>query len=369
MVDTLRSDWITTGPKVKKFEEEFRLFIGAPAALALSSATAALHLALIAHGIGPGDEVITTPMTFCSGVHVIEHVGAKPILADVESDTLNISPEKIEQILKSPARRKKVKAMIVVHYAGHPCEMDVIMKISRKYGIPVIEDAAHSLPAKYKNKIIGDSANLTAFSFYATKNLTTAEGGMLTGSPKLIEKARMWSLHGMNRDAWNRYSGKGSWYYEVVVPGFKYNMTDIQASLGLVQLKRIWQFHARRKAIIQKYHRAFERLAALQLPVERSEMESAWHLYAVRLHLDKLRIHRGQFMDELKAQGVGASVHFIPVHIHPYYRKKYGYKADDYPVAYREYQRLISLPLAPRLTDGQIEYVIRTVKSILKKCS
>lgn len=367
VTDTLRSAWITTGPKTKKFEEEFRRFTGAPAALALSSATAGLHLALIAHGVRPGDEVITTPMTFCSGVHVIEHVGAKPVLADVEPDTLNINPVQIERILKSSSRRKKTKAIIAVHYGGHPCDMSALMKISRKYGIPVIEDAAHSIPAKYKGKLIGSLGNLTAFSFYATKNLTTAEGGMLTGPAKLIDKARIWSLHGMSRDSWNRYSGKGSWFYEVVVPGFKYNFTDIQAALGLVQLKKIWQFHKRRKAIIKKYNEAFSKNTGLQRPVERKGLESAWHLYPIRLNSNKLRIPRSQFIEEMKKKGIVTSVHFIPIHIHPYYRKKYGYKPQDYPVAYGEYQRLVSLPLAPCLTDSQITRVIQAVNEISRE--
>ena len=367
VVDTLRSDWITTGPKTKRFENEFRQYVGARAALAVSSATAALHLALIAHGVGKGDEVITTPMTFCSGVHVIEHVGAKPVLVDVEADTLNIDPKNIEAILKKPARRKKVKAIIIVHYGGHPCNMNAIMKISRRYKIPVVEDAAHSLPAYYKKKIIGSFGNLTAFSFYATKNLTTAEGGMLTGDPKLIEKARIWGLHGMSKDAWNRYSSKGSWYYEVIAPGFKYNLTDIQSSLGLVQLKKLKSFHQRRNEIARRYNRAFSSFDAIQTPEDRAEVKSAWHLYPIRLYLNRLKIGRSEFIQKLKDAGVGASVHFIPIHIHPYYRKKYGYKADNFPVAYREYQRLISLPLAPRHSDQQIDYVIRTVSELIRK--
>lgn len=372
VLNTLRSDWITTGPKVKRFEYEFAEFIGAPAALAVSSATDAMLVGLAALGIGPGDEVITTPMTFCSTIHVIEHLGARPVLVDVEPDTLNIDPVKVERAITSQTR-----AIMPVHLYGHPCEMDAIYNIARRYNLSVLEDAAHALPAKYKGRMIGSSTfksqspnpnhQLTAFSFYATKNLTTAEGGMLTGDPEIIDQARMWSLHGMSRDAYKRYSAAGSWYYEVVLPGFKCNMTDIQASLGLQQLKKLERFQARRREVVERYNHAFALLPKLQTPTVRREVESAWHLYVIRLHLERLKINRAQFIEELKALNIGTSVHFIPNHIQPYYRDKYGYKPEDFPVAFREYQRLITLPLYPRMSDQDVQDVIEAVTTVVER--
>jgi dTDP-4-amino-4,6-dideoxygalactose transaminase len=377
VIDTLRSDWITTGPKVKRFEDKFAALIGAPAALALNSCTAALHTALATLGIGPGDAVITTPMTFCSSVHVIEHVGATPVLVDVEPDTLNIDPN---QIVKSLERsRLNVRATLPVHLYGHPCQMDAILDIAQQYNLAVIEDAAHALPAKYKGQYIGgwkteDGSpkseiripKLTCFSFYATKNLTTAEGGMLTGSPEFLDEARLWSLHGMSRDAWKRYSFEGSWYYEVVRPGFKYNMTDIQAAIGLHQLRKLPQFQARRREIVRRYNEAFSQFEELQIPTERPEVEHAWHLYVLRLNVERLNVSRNQFIEELKTRNIGTSVHFIPIHLHPYYRDKYGYQPDDFRVAYREYQRMVSLPLYPRMTDDDVDSVIEAVDDVVK---
>lgn len=361
VVDTLRSDWITTGPKTKRFEEEFASYLGAPAALALNSCTAALHTALVTLGVGPGDEVITTPMTFAASVNVIEHVGARPVLVDVEPDTLNIDPLQIERALTP-----RTRAILPVHYAGHPVDLDAIFELARPRGIIVLEDAAHALPASYKGRRIGSSGNPVAFSFYATKNLTTAEGGMLTGDPEFIERARVLSLHGMSRDAWKRYDKGGSWYYEVVAPGFKYNMTDIQASLGLWQLRKLEAFQRRRREVVKKYNEAFQQVEALETPVERPEVEHAWHLYVLRLRLEALRIDRNRFIDELKARNIGTSVHFIPIHLHPYYRDKYGYKPVDFPVAYANYQRMLSLPLNPRLTDEDVADVIEAVLDVVR---
>lgn len=361
VVDTLRSDWITTGPKTKKFEADFAEYIGAPSALAVNSCTGALHVALAALGIGPGDDVITTPMTFCSSANVIEHVGANVVLADVEPDILTIDPAKIEAAIT-----RRTKAILPVHYAGHPADMDPIMEIARKHNLAVIEDAAHALPTYYKGKRVGTIGDFTAFSFYATKNLTTAEGGMLTGSPDNTARARLWSLHGMSRDAWNRYSATGSWFYEVVEPGFKYNMTDIQAAIGLVQLGRLEHLQARRREVWNQYNAAFSQLDELQTPTERPDVQSSLHLYVLRPHLDKLKIDRARFIEELKARNIGSSVHFIPVHIHPFYRDKYGWKPEDFPVAFGEYQREISLPLHPGLTDEDVADVIAAVTDIVK---
>jgi dTDP-4-amino-4,6-dideoxygalactose transaminase len=376
VADTLRSDWLTTGPKVKQFEQEFAAFVGAPAGLAVNSCTSALHLALVTLGIGPGDAVLTTPMTFCSGVNVIEHVGARPVLVDVEQDTLNIDTARVEEALERLSKERagvRVKAILPVHLYGHACDMEVLLRLAEEYGLELIEDAAHALPAKYKGRMVGAPVGtskvrvLSCYSFYATKNLTTGEGGMLTGPPELVEEARLWGLHGMSRDAWKRYSSEGSWYYEVVRPGFKYNMTDMQAAIGLHQLKRLGGFHARRREIVRRYNAAFSVLAQFQTPVERPEVEHAWHLYILRLNLDCFELSRNRFIEELKARNIGASVHFIPIHLHPYYRNKYGYKPEDLPVAYREYQRVVSLPLSPRMDDGDVADVIEAVYDIVEK--
>jgi len=360
VADTLRSAWITTGPKTKRFESEFTQYLGAPAALALNSCTAGLHLALLALDIGPGDEVITTPMTFCSSVNVIEHVGARPVLADIEPNTLTLDPARVAEAITP-----RTRAIMPVHYAGHPADMAPLLELARQHGLYLVEDAAHALPATYRGQRIGTIGDLTAFSFYATKNLTTAEGGMLTGAPELIERARLLSLHGMSRDAWKRYDANGSWYYEVVEAGWKYNMTDIQAAIGLVQLQRLESMQRRRREIVAAYNQAFGQLDALQTPTERPDAESAWHLYVLRLNLDRLTIDRARFIEELRARNIGTSVHFIPIHLHPYYRDRYGFQPQDFPVAYREYLRLISLPLHPGLSDEDVQDVIAAVRDVV----
>jgi len=361
VVDTLKSAWITTGPKTRAFEREFAAFVGAQGALALNSCTAGLHTALATLGIGPGDEVITTPMTFCASVNVIEHVGARPVLVDVEPDTLNIDPERI-----AAAITPRTRAILPVHYAGHPVELDVITTLAGVRGLAVVEDAAHAIPARFKGRFIGAGPNPTAFSFYATKNLTTAEGGMLTGEPAFLERARTISLHGMNRDAWKRYDQGGSWRYDVLLPGFKYNMTDIQAAIGLCQLRRQDVFQRRRREVVARYTAAFGADPALEPPVVRPDVEHAWHLYVLRLRLDALRIGRDRFIEELTARNIGTSVHFIPVHLHPYYRDKYGYAPEALPVAYGNYLRLLSLPLHPGLSDRDIDDVIEAVLDVAR---
>ena len=361
VVDTLRSRWITTGPKAKRFESEFATYLQAPGALALSSCTAALHTALKTLGIGPGDEVITTPMTFTATVNVIEHVGARPVLADVEPDTLNIDAGEVEAAITP-----RTRAILPVHYAGHPVDLDALRALARVYRLAIIEDAAHALPARYKGQLIGGGGNPVAFSFYAIKNLTTAEGGMLTADPEFLAQARVVSLHGMSRDAWKRYDQGGGWFYEVVLPGFKYNMTDIQAALGLCQLRKLEQFQQRRREIVSQYNRAFLDEPALELPVTRPEVEHAWHLYALRLRLEALTISRDRFIEELAERNIGTSVHFIPIHLHPYYRDRYGFTPASFPVACSNYQRLLSLPLNPALTDQDVSDVIEGVLDVLR---
>jgi dTDP-4-amino-4,6-dideoxygalactose transaminase len=358
----LRSGWITTGPRTRRFEQEFAELLGSPGTLALNSCTAGLHVALESLGLGPGDEVITTPMTFAASVNVIEHVRARPVLVDVEPDTLNIDPAAIERAITS-----RTRAILPVHFAGHPAELDAIGALAEAHGLSVIEDAAHALPAKYRGRMIGSGDNPVSFSFYATKNLTTGEGGMLSGSPELLARARVISLHGMSRDAWQRYGLGGSWYYEVNAPGFKYNMTDMQAALGLMQLRKLERFQSRRAEVVAAYGAAFGDHPALETPVARPWVEHAWQLYVLRLRLEALSIDRAQFIEELTSRNIGTSVHFIPIHLHPYYRNTYGYRPDDFPVAYSNYQRTISLPLHPGLTDDEVGDVIDAVLDVARR--
>ena len=361
VVDTLKSDWITTGPKVKRFENEFSAYLGGQPVLATASATDAMLVGLAALGVGEGDEVITTPMTFCSTAHVIEHLGAKPVFADVSPETLTIDPARIEEQITP-----RTRAILPVHIYGHPCDMDPILEIAATHKLAVLEDAAHAFTAAYKGKQIGTLGDLTAFSFYATKNITTAEGGMLSGSSDLIEEARLWSLHGMSRDSWTRYAEEGSWYYEVIRPGYKCNMTDIQAAIGIHQLRKVDAFQQVRRKIAETYTAAFADLEEITPPMEKKDVVSAWHLYPIRLNLDMLTIDRSQFIEELKKRNIGSSVHFIPLHIQPYYRDKYGYAPEDFPVAHAEYLRLVSLPINLRLTEKDLADVIEAVRDVIE---
>jgi dTDP-4-amino-4,6-dideoxygalactose transaminase len=362
VVQTLRSGWLTTGPRVRKFEEDFCQFTGAEAALAVQSGTQAMLVGLAALGIRHGDEVITTTLTFCSTVHVIEQLGARPVLVDVEPDTLNIDPEQVARAVTPSAR-----ALMPVHLYGHPCEMEALLSVARQHDLFVLEDAAHALPAKYRGQMVGTLGTLTAFSFYATKNLTTGEGGMLTGRSDLINQARIWSLHGLTANAYQRYSAHGSWQYDVVLPGFKCNMTDMQAALGLWQLQKLPLFQQRRREIVRRYSEVLANVKEVQVPVERADVESAWHVYALRLNLEMLTIDRAQFIQELRARNIGSSVHFIPVHILRYYRDRYGYEPGDFPVAYDNYLRLVSLPLSSGMSDSDVEDVLEAVTDVIDK--
>lgn len=362
VIDTLKSDWITTGPKTHKFEELFKEYIGCKHAIALNSCTAGLHLSLVAIGIQEGDEVITSPFTFAATANVIVHQKAKPVFVDIEKNTYNIDPEKIEEAISD-----KTKAIIPVHYAGHPCEMDKILKIAKAYNLTVIEDAAHALGATYKGKKIGTIGDFTCFSFYATKNLTTAEGGMITtNGDELAEKLRIMSLHGISKDAWKRYSSEGSWYYEILYPGYKYNMTDVQAAIGIHQLKKLKQMQKRRGEIAKRYNEAFEDMPEIIIPTVKKYVRHAWHLYPIQINTDLLRIDRAKFIEALKAENIGTSVHFIPMHLHPYYHDRYGFKRGDFPNAEFVYEREISLPIYPKITDKDVEEVIVAVKKIVE---
>lgn len=362
VVDTLRSGWITTGPKTARFEQEFARYLGAPGALAVNSCTAALHTALLTAGIGPGDEVITTPLTFAATANVIEHVRARPVFVDVDPETLQIDPDRLEA-----AVTPRTRAIIPVHFGGHPADLDAVDTIASRHGLLVVEDAAHALPARFRGRLIGSRGNPVAFSFYATKNLTTGEGGMLTADPEFLERARIASLHGMSHDGWKRYAEGGHWFYEVLLPGFKYNMSDIQAAMGLAQLAKLERHQARRRAVVHAYQAAFTGHDAFELPVERPEVEHAWHLYVLRLQPGVLRIGRDRFIQELTQRKIGTSVHFIPLHLHPYYRDTYGYAPDAYPVARSNYERMLSLPLHPGLSEADVEDVVGAVLDIAEE--
>ncbi len=360
--DTLDSGWVTTGPKTKQFEKEIAEYVGAEHAIAVNSCTAAMHLALEAIGVRRSDEVITTPYTFAATAAVIRYLHAHPVFVDVEPRCLNINPDLIERAIT-----KKTKAILPVHMAGLPAEMDAIREIASRHGLPVIEDSAHAFTSSYRGKRIGATSDISCFSFYATKTITTGEGGMITtDNSEWAERCRIMSLHGISKDAWKRYTVEGNWCYEIVAPGYKYNMNDIAAAMGLVQLRKAERMRARRKAIAMRYNEAFRAYDAIQLPTDRSDCEHAWHLYMIRLDLHRF-VDRSHVMEQLKQRGIGTSVHFIPLHIHPYYRERYHYKPQDFPVAYAEYLREISLPIYSRMSDEDVERVINAVIDIVGK--
>ena len=372
VIDTLRSGWITTGPKANLFEKEFAKYIGCKHAIAVNSCTAALHLALEAIGIREGDEIITSPMTFAATSEVIRYFKARPVFVDIDSTTMNLDVGVLENAVKrrcESGNGKRLKAIIPVHYAGYPCDMDAIMALASRYDLRIIEDAAHAFPTSYKRKMIGTLGDVTCFSFYATKNITTGEGGMITTeNEEYADRMRIMSLHGISKDAWKRYTAEGSWYYEVIAPGYKYNLTDIAAGLGVAQLRKADAFLKRRKQIADRYHEAFQELNELDLPLAVEGKEGtthSWHLYVIRLNLQRLQIDRNKFIEELKRKGIGTSVHFIPLHIHPYYRETYGYKPEDFPVAYETYKRIISLPIYAKMSDGDAQRVVEAVKDVI----
>jgi dTDP-4-amino-4,6-dideoxygalactose transaminase len=359
VVDSIRSGWLTTGPKAKRFEQDFASFIGdGVEALALNSATAGLHVALEALGIGPGDEVITTPYTFTATAEVIRYLGADPVFVDIDPATFNIDPDKIEAAIT-----KKTKAILPVHFAGLACDMDAILLMAKSKGLHVVEDAAHALPTRYRDKVVGTlDSDATVYSFYATKTISTGEGGMVvTRNPEIARRCRIMRLHGISRDAFDRYtSTKPSWHYEVIAPGFKYNMTDIAAALGIQQLKKAWGFQKRRAEMAAFYDEAFKDLPILLPPKAPAGDVHAWHLYVIRLK-DEVTISRDRFIEIMAEKGIGCSVHFIPLHIHPYWRDRYHLKPEDFPNALHAYERAVSLPLYTKMTPQDQERVVEAV--------
>ncbi len=361
--DTLRSGWLTTGPKTRRFEEAFAEYAGARHAVAVNSCTAALHLAVVAAGVDRDDEVITTPYTFVASSEVIVYRGAKPVFVDIDPRTLNIDVSQLEAAITP-----RTKAIVPVHIAGQPADLDAINAIASKHGLAVIEDAAHATESMYHGRKIGSIGTATAFSFYATKNLATGEGGMLTtNDEEFAARARVLCLHGMSKDAWKRYDKGGSWFYEIVETGYKYNMTDIQAALGLVQLDRIHEMREKRMRLVSRYNELLgQDPDVFELPYADPRDTHGWHLYQLRLNLPALKIDRASFIEQLTARNIQPSVHFIPVHLHPWYRDTFGYKGGEFPVAEAQYLREVSLPMFSSMSLEQATYVAESCLAIAK---
>ncbi|HDY75933.1 MAG TPA: DegT/DnrJ/EryC1/StrS family aminotransferase [Candidatus Marinimicrobia bacterium] len=362
VVDSLESGWLSTGPKVEKFEEAFKRYIGCKYAVALNSCTAGLHLSMIAAGIKPGDEVITTPMTFAATANSIIHVGARPVFADVELPSMNIDPAKIAEKITS-----KTKAIMPVHFAGRPCNMDSILDLSRKYNLLIIEDAAHAIEASYHGRKVGTIGDLTAFSFYVTKNIVMGEGGIVTtNNQDYADKIKIFGLHGLSKDAWKRYSDEGFKHYQVIFPGYKYNLMDMQAGIGLRQLEKVERYSRIRQSIWNRYNEAFKGLP-LSTPADpEPNTRHAMHLYTVLLNLEDLRVDRDAIQQALFKENIGTGIHFVALNLHPFYVDNYGYKKGDFPNAEFISERTISLPFSAKLNQKDVNDVILAVKKVLR---
>lgn len=363
VAEVLDSGWMTTGPRVQEFGHRIAELAGATHGLAVNSCTGSLHLGLAALGIRPGDEVITSTWTFCSTVNVILHMGARPILVDIEPDTLNLDTDAV-----AAAITPRTRAILPVHFAGHPAEMDRILEIARGHGLDVIEDAAHAFGARYRGRPVGSLGRITCFSFYAIKNITTGEGGALvTSDDEIFVRAQVLSLHGISKDAWKRYESTGSWYYEVVAPGFKYNLTDMAAAIGLVQIGRWPLFHSRRQQLAARYDAHFASLPEIQPLAVHSHVEHARHIYPVLLDVERLSVDRSRFIEGLRAENIGTTVNFIPVHLHPFYRDHLECDAARLGVATATYPRLVTLPLFPRMQESDLDDVARAVLKLVRR--
>ncbi|MGV6818554.1 MAG: DegT/DnrJ/EryC1/StrS family aminotransferase [Thiotrichales bacterium] len=362
VADSIRSGWVGTGPKVMQFQKYFAHYRDVPYAVGVNSCTAALHLSMTALDLGPGDEVITTPLTFCATINAIIHAGATPVLADVDPETFNIDPAEIRKAITP-----RTKAILPVHFAGRPCEMDAIVAIAEEHNLAIIEDCAHALETSYKGRNAGTFGNYGCFSFYVTKSITTSEGGMvITNNESGAERIRTLALHGMSQDAWKRFSDEGYNHYFVVEAGFKYNMTDIQAAMGIHQLKRVKEFWQRREAVWQHYNEAFEHLS-LRLPADPApDTVHGYHLYTVLVDEQLTNIQRDEFLSAMQARHIGVGVHYMSIPEHPYYQKRFGWSALDYPNAYKIGRQTVSLPLSAKLSDKDVEDVVAAVTSILE---
>jgi len=359
VVDTLRSGWLATGPKTRRLEQDFAEAVGARHALAVNSGTAALHLAVHAAGIGEGDEVIVPSMTFAATANVVVHCGARPVIVDCRPDTLNIDLARVEEALTP-----RTRAILPVHFAGHPCEMDPLHELARERGLLVIEDAAHAVPARYRGRAIGGLGNLSCFSLYANKTITTGAGGILTGDDDaLMQRARLMSWHGIDKQP-ERGPEQGPWYYEIRAAGWKYNMPDLAAAIGIHQLRRCEGLWRRRQRCAELYAKGLADVPELRLPHVEPDVQHAWHLFVIRLDLERLSIHRQNFIELLQEAGVGAGVHYVPLHLHPYYRDVWGCRPERFPVTGAASEQIVSLPIHPGLEDADVEYVVDAVKSI-----
>jgi perosamine synthetase len=360
VVDVLRSDWLTTGPKVAEFEEAFAVWVGSKYAVSFSSGTAALHGAAFAAGLKPGDEAITSPMTFAATANCVLYQGATPVFADVSPDTLNLDPEDCARRITA-----RTRAILPVDYAGHPADLDIFAAFAEKHGLVVIEDACHALGAEYRGRRVGSISHMSVFSFHPVKHLTTGEGGMVTTNNSVFaETLRRFRNHGISSDARQRQQD-GEWFYEMVLPGFNYRLTDIACALGIEQLKRLESNLRRRREIAARYNAALEEIPGIAAPKVRQDVNPAWHLYPVRLELEHLRAGRGGIFRALRAENIGVNVHYIPVHLHPYYRDRFGYKQGVYPAAEDAYERLLSLPMFHGMSDQDVEDVIRAVNKVM----
>jgi perosamine synthetase len=386
VIETLKSGWLTTGPRTKQFEREFARYMNQRHAIAVNSCTAALHLALEAIGLKPGQGVIVPTMTFAATAEVVRYFGARPVLADCRRDDLNLDIADAERRLESAlAGGLSVTAIIPVHYGGQVGDQVGVSNLASRYNLKVVEDAAHCCPAFFRDPADGGStrcdlthlgpewhpvgtfADISCFSFYANKCITTGEGGMAcTNNDDYADRMRIMSLHGISRDAWKRFTAEGSWYYEIIAPGYKYNLTDIAAAIGLQQLRKANHLHQRRTELAQQYTDSLKELEELVLPQVQPGRIHSWHLYVVRLKLDRLQIDRAEFITELQRRGVGASVHWMPLHMHPYYRETYGYVPGDYPTAQSLYPEIVTLPLYPEMAEGDISYVCDSIKEIVR---
>jgi dTDP-4-amino-4,6-dideoxygalactose transaminase len=356
----MESGWVTLGPKTKDFEEQFAKYVGSKYAVGVTSCTAALFLSLISAGIGDGDEVITTIFTFAATANAIIHTGAKPVFVDIEKDTFNIDPKKIQEKIT-----KKTKAIIPVHYAGLPVNLDAIYSLAKKNNLLVIEDAAHAIGSKYKSKMIGSFGNLVSYSFHPIKNISTGDGGMITtDDEEVAQKLSRLRLHGMSKDAWKRHSSTGSWRYDILEAGYKYNMTDIAAALGIHQLKKLEKFIEVRTKYADIYTSLLGKIPEVTVPTNSQSVRNSWNLYTVKVDAKKLSITRDEIIEELKKMNIGVSVYFVPLHLFTYY-KKYGYKPGDFPVAEKVFEGIVSLPLYPKMTKGDVVYVAKSLEKII----
>ncbi|MEW6301888.1 MAG: DegT/DnrJ/EryC1/StrS family aminotransferase [Verrucomicrobiota bacterium] len=375
VVDCLRSGWLTTGPRAKQFEDEFARYVGHAHAVALNSCTAALHLALEAIGLKAGQSVVVPTMTFAATAEVVRYFNATPLLADCRPEDLNLDvADAARRIEAARARGAEVAAIIPVHYGGQMGDVAGVVALARRHGLKIIEDAAHCCPAYYRDdsdspwKTVGAEAAVSCFSFYANKAITTGEGGMAcTDSPELADRMRLMSLHGISRDAWKRYTAEGSWYYEIVAPGYKYNLTDIAAAIGLHQLRKADLLHKKRTQWARLYSELLGGMDELILPREMPDRIHSWHLYSIRLRLDRLDVDRAEVISELKQAGISTSVHWMPLHLHPYYRESFGYEPSDFPCATAIYPELVTLPLYPDLTEEDVAVVCGTLKRIFAR--